>query len=377
MDVSAYDLLSTAVLLLDAQGRIDHANTAAEELFGSSRRQLKGQLVADLLGDDETLHTRLMQAVSGRFGILRQPLSVKRPGSAVPVNVAVVPLGGEAWSALVEVRVVEQHMLLERHQQLGKELAAQRETLRNLAHEVKNPLGGIRGAAQLLDTELGEHGLREYTRVVIAEADRLAHLVDRLITPQGASLRKERLNIHEICERVRMLVAAEFTNVRIRCDYDASLPELVGDFSRLLQAMLNIGRNAAQALTEQREHARIAAQVANQVAAGEDVVLQDAVQDVLVEPLQLVLRTRVARQVLLAESQVPLAVVVSIIDNGPGVPPELADKLFHPLVTGRAAGTGLGLSLAQEFVLQHGGLLECDSRPGHTEFRMILPLEAK
>lgn len=378
MDVSAYDLLSTAVLLLDAQGRIDHANTAAEELFGSSRRLLKGQRAADLLGDDETLHARLMQAVAGKFGILRQPLSVSRSGAAapVPVNVAVVPLRDGRWAALVEVRIVEQHMLIERHQQLGKELAAQRETLRNLAHEVKNPLGGIRGAAQLLDTELGEHGLREYTRVVIAEADRLAHLVDRLIAPQGASLRRERLNIHEICERVRMLVAAEFTSITIRCDYDASLPELNGDFSRLLQAMLNIARNAAQALTEQADLADLAQRAAAAKDAATGSVGPDRPATAPAAP-QLLLRTRVARQVLLAESQAPLAVVVSVIDNGPGVPPELADKLFHPLVTGRAAGTGLGLSLAQEFVLQHGGLLECDSKPGHTEFRMILPLEAK
>src|SRR5690606_4296751 len=137
-------------------------------------------------------------------------------------------------------------------------------------------------AAQLLDTELGAHPLREYTSVVIAEADRLAHLVDRLITPQGTSLRRERLNIHEICERVRMLVRAEFPSVAIRCDYDASLPELTGDFARLLQAMLNIGRNAAQALSEQAGPA----------------------------PRELTLRTRVARQVLLAEAQAPLAVVV-------------------------------------------------------------------
>jgi len=345
-DISAYDLLSTAVLLLDSQGRIDDANTAAEELFGSSRRALAGQEVAGLLGDG-TLQPRLMQAMSGRFGILRQPLSVNRQGTALPVNVTVVPLRGEPWAALMEIRIVEQHMLLERHQQLARELAAQRETLRNLAHEVKNPLGGIRGAAQLLDAELGEHGLREYTHVVIAEADRLGHLVDRLITPQGASLRRERLNIHEICERVRMLVQAEFTGVQIRCDYDASLPELTGDFSRLLQAMLNIARNAAQALTE---------------------------HDGPSQP-ELTLRTRVARQVLLAEYQTRLTVVVSLVDNGPGVPPGLMDKLFHPLVTGRAEGTGLGLSLAQEFVLQHGGILECDSRPGCTEFRMILPLE--
>lgn len=343
----AYDLLSTAVLLLDAEGRVDFANTAAEELFSSSRRTLTGRYVAELLGGDEALQAHLLEAVAGKFGVLRQPLSISLRNVSVPVNVAVVPLRGEPWAALVEVRVTEQHMLLERHQQLGKELAGQRETLRNLAHEVKNPLGGIRGAAQLLDAELSQEDLREYTGVIIAEADRLAHLVDRLIAPQGGSLRKERLNIHEICERVRMLVASEFTDITVRRDYDASLPELWGDFSRLLQAVLNIARNGAQALTEQPVE----------------------------RPPVLTLRTRAARQVLLAEHQVRLAVVLSVIDNGPGVPPELADKVFHPLVTGRADGTGLGLSLAQEFVLQHGGILECQSQPGHTEFRLILPLE--
>lgn len=347
MDVSAYDLLSTAVLLLDERGRIDFANAAAEELFSASRRILAGQDVATLLSDDHTLSARLREASTGRFGVLRQPLSVKRNDTTVPVNVAIVPLQGEPWAAVVEVRVIEQHILVERHQQLGKELAAQRETLRNLAHEVKNPLGGIRGAAQLLDAELGDRDLREYTQVIIAEADRLAHLVDRLIAPQGAELRRQWLNIHEVCERVRMLVGAEFTAIAIERDYDASIPEFRGDFSRLLQAMLNIARNAAQALTEQPGQ----------------------------EPPTLTLRTRVARQALLADHQAALALVVSVTDNGPGVPAGLADKIFHPLVTGRANGTGLGLSLAQEFVQQHGGILECDSKPGHTEFRLTLPLE--
>lgn len=347
MDPAAYDLLATAVLLLDVDGRVDFANSAAEELLGSSRRILAGVPACDLLQGDETFPSHLAAAAAGRFGVLRQTLTVSRAGTAIPVNVAVVPLAGAPWSTLVEIREVEPHMLLERHQQLGKELAAQRETLRNLAHEVKNPLGGIRGAAQLLQSDLETPELHEYTRVIIAEADRLAHLVDRLIAPQGDSLQRERINIHEVCERVRRLVAAEFTSIAIQRDYDASLPELSGDFARLLQAMLNIARNAAQAMTEQGG---------------------------AVAPT-LILRTRIARQVLLADHQAPLAVVVSFIDNGPGVPPELAEKVFHPLVTGRAEGTGLGLSLAQEFVLQHGGVLECDSRPGHTEFRMILPLE--
>jgi len=349
MDVNAYDLLSTAVLLLDHRGRIDHANTAAEELFGMSRRALAGHAAADLLGDEGFLPAHIPEAMAGRFGILKQALTVTRPDGVLPVGVSVVPLGeGAPWAALIEVRIMEQHLLAERHQQLGKELAAQRETLRNLAHEVKNPLGGLRGAAQLLDTELGDHGLREYTGVIMAEADRLAHLVDRLITPQGASLRKAMLNIHEVCERVRMLVGAEFTAVRIQRDYDASLPELSGDFSRLLQALLNIARNAAQALTEQA----------------------------VTESPTMILRTRVARQVLLPGHHARLAIVVSVIDNGPGVPPDLADKLFHPLVTGRANGTGLGLSLAQEFVVQHGGLLEWESRPGRSEFHITLPVES-
>lgn len=347
MDVAAYDLLSTAVLLLDADGRIEYVNTAAEELFGISHRHFVGQSAANLLGDDDGLQARFMDAVHGKFGVLRQPLTVRRRDSVVPVSVALVPLRNEAWAALMEVRIVEHHALLDRHQQLGKEVAAQRETLRNLAHEVKNPLGGIRAAAQLLEVELDDPGLREYTAVIIAEADRLAHLVDRLIAPQGDSLHKTPLNIHEICERVRMLVGPEFSSVNIIRDYDASLPELLGDFPRLLQAVLNIARNAAQAMTENPDQ----------------------------QAPQLTFRTRVARQVLLSEHQASLAVVLSIIDNGPGVPPEILDKVFHPLVTGRAEGTGLGLSLAQEFVLQHGGVLECDSRPGRTEFRMILPLE--
>lgn len=349
MDVAAYDLLSTAVLLLDADGRIEYVNTAAEELFGISQRHLAGQNAADLLGDDDSLRTRFMDAVQGKFGVLRQPLKVRRGDGIVPVSVALVPLRNEAWAALMEVRVVEHHALLARHQQLGKEVAAQRETLRNLAHEVKNPLGGIRAAAQLLEGELVEPGLREYTSVIIAEADRLAHLVDRLIAPQGDSLHKTPLNIHEVCERVRMLVGPEFSAIRITRDYDASLPEFLGDFPRLLQAVLNIARNAAQAMTENPSQ----------------------------EDPHLIFRTRVARQVLLCDQPASLAIVLSIIDNGPGVPPEIMDKVFHPLVTGRAEGTGLGLSLAQEFVLQHGGVLECDSRPGRTEFRMILPLELR
>ena len=238
--------------------------------------------------------------------------------------------------------------MIERNLHLSQELDVQRESLRNLAHEVKNPLGGIRGAAQLLEAELDDGSLREYTRVIMSEADRLSGLVDRLIAPQRQALEAARFNIHEICERVYTLLQAEYgPRLEIVRDYDASAPDLMGDRERLLQALLNIARNAAQALTE----------------------------DASVKAPQLTLRTRIGRGLILARRSVRMGIVVSVIDNGPGVPEALHDKIFHPLVTGRASGTGLGLSLAQEFVQQHGGVVEFDSTAGHTEFRMILPLE--
>jgi len=225
----------------------------------------------------------------------------------------------------------------------------QRESLRNLAHEVKNPLGGIRGAAQLLEAELGQGDLREYTSVIVSEADRLRALIDRLIAPQGDSLKMLRFNVHEICERVYTLVRAEFSPViEVRRDYDASVPDLTGDRERLVQALLNVARNGAQALLE---HGSASAPM-------------------------LTLRTRIGRQLVLASRPVRMGVVISVIDNGPGIPEALRDKVFHPLVTGRASGTGLGLSLAQEFVQQHGGVIEFDSCAGCTEFRLILPLES-
>jgi two-component system nitrogen regulation sensor histidine kinase GlnL len=347
MDTASYDLLSTAVLLLDHDGVIQHANTAAEELFSISRRLLSGRPVHELFSTDSGLNERLPDALDGKFGILRQDLKIQRGSEHIAVGLALVPLQGQAWAALMEIRVLEHHLLLDRHRQLSKELTAQRESLRNLAHEVKNPLGGIRGAAQLLQAELNDPGLSDYTQVIIAEADRLAGLVDRLIAPQGGVLQRTQFNIHQVCERVLRLAGIEFPSIAFARDYDASVPEVNADFSRILQALLNLVRNAAQALTE--------------TSTG--------------VPPALLIRTRIGRQLLLGEHQTKLAVIVAVIDNGPGVPEGLRDKLFHPLVTGRASGTGLGLSLAQEFVQQHAGIVEFDSRPGHTEFRLILPLE--
>lgn len=314
MDPSSYDMLTTAVLLLDGNHCIRHANTAAEERFGLSRRQMEG-LAADEL-------------VSTAHSVIKMPLQ------------------GLPWAWLYEIPVRQAKLDDRQHARTGQD--AQRESLRNLAHEIKNPLSGLRAAAQLLEAELSDPELRDYTQVIVAEADRLVKLVDRLVIPQSQGLEIRRFNVHEVCERVYTLLQAEFGHrIRIVRDYDASAPEIKADFSRVLQALLNIGRNAGQALTE------------NSIA----------------DEARLVLRTRVGHQLVLPHQQVRMGLIISVQDNGPGVPEALRDKVFHPLLTGRATGTGLGLSLAQEFVQQHGGVIEFDSEPGHTEFRIMLPLE--
>jgi two-component system nitrogen regulation sensor histidine kinase GlnL len=227
------------------------------------------------------------------------------------------------------------------------QIEVNKELLRNLAHEIKNPLGGIRGAAQLLQMDLIDKSLIEYTQVIIHEADRLQSLVDRLLAPHRQPHKLGIVNIHEICERVRQLILVEFPQgLTVVRDYDASIPEFQGDREQLIQALINIAHNAAQALEE-----RIADGTAS-----------------------LTFRTRIDRQVLLGKARHKLALQLHVIDNGPGVPPEIKDRIFYPLVTGRAGGSGLGLSLAQNFVQQHGGIIECESAPGRTEFRMLIPL---
>lgn len=352
MNVDAFDLLATSVLLLNGQGHIEYANAAAEDLFGRSRKQLCGQPATVLFEPPDLLQVSIDQAVAGQVADVRQVSSLRRGMESVEVTVTTVGLMGQPWPVLIETREIEQRVLADRNKRLVDEIDAHRELLRNLAHEVKNPLGGLRGAAQLLEAELPNAMLTEYTQVIISEADRLQVLVDRLSGSQRMPLKKQMVNIHEICERVCALVQAEFREgVSVLRDYDASMPDIPGDEARLIQSVLNVVRNAAQELAIQ--------------PPGQDVP----------KP-RITLRTRVARQVMLAHRQHRLALVLSVIDNGPGVPESIRDRIFHPLVTARPGGTGLGLSLAQDFVQQHGGILEFESRPRHTEFRLVLPMES-
>lgn len=341
------DLLSTAVLLLDAKARIVHVNQAAELLLDTSRKTLVGQPVGRVLGDETEIRQLVADAESNAFGQRKQIMELRRAGrEALPVQVTATAQFGEPTPVVLEVSEIEQQLKVDREErQLGL-TEANRQLMRNLAHEIKNPLGGVRGAAQLLEAELSPDQ-REYTRVIIAEADRLQALVDRLLVPHRSPRVLADVNIHEVLERVRMVMLAEFPRgLAIERDYDASAPDVRGDKEQLIQAVLNVVRNAAEALEER-------------IAAGD---------------ARIILRTRVARQVTIARTRHRLALDVHVIDNGPGIPDELKDRIFFPLVSGRDSGTGLGLTLAQTFIQQHDGLIEVDSRPGRTDFRILLPL---
>ncbi|HMG59002.1 MAG TPA: nitrogen regulation protein NR(II) [Burkholderiales bacterium] len=347
------DWLATAVVLLDRVLHVKYVNPAAETLFAASRKSILDQPFPGLFADSGSLAALLHQAIREERGFADQDLILVPTGQEpLHLDCIVTPVELPQAALLLELRPIDQRLRIEREEQRMTQHRANRELIRNLAHEIKNPLGGLRGSAQLLERELDRPSLREYTRVIIKEADRLQALMDRLLTPHRPPNHVP-MNIHEVCERVRSLILAEFPEgIRVRRDYDVGLPEFRGDPEQLIQAVLNIARNAAQAILGAR--ATTAAGLQNR---GE-----------------IVLRTRVARQVTLARRFHRLALELQVVDNGPGVPAEIRDQIFYPLVSGREGGTGLGLTLAQTFVQQHHGVVECDSQPGRTSFRIVLPL---
>ncbi len=345
------DLLSSAVIVLDAGSRITYANAAAEILLESSAKALTGQKLDQLFFNGGRLAEIFQEAVQHRFADKRLDLTLERVGrEPLQVHVIVTALDNPDTPVLIELRENVQQLKLDREERLLDQSQVNKELIRNLAHEIKNPLGGIRGAAQLLELELPERQLkelREYTQVIIKEADRLQTLVDRLLAPHRRPHIVGDVNIHEVCERVRSLIVAEFPHgLTIKRDYDLSVPEFRGDKEQLIQAVLNIAHNAAQALAER-------------IGNGDALIT---------------LQTRVARQVTLAKIRYRLALDLHIIDNGPGIPPDIQDRVFYPLVSGKDGGSGLGLTLAQTFVQQHMGVIECESRPGCTDFRILIPL---
>jgi two-component system nitrogen regulation sensor histidine kinase GlnL len=341
---SGLDLLSSAVVLVDAGLIVRHLNPAAENLFEVSSRQLLGHPLSKLVGEPPELSAALDNALKNNWSYTGHNIRIQRsPDVQLNVDCTVTPVDAGNAKLLLEVRPIDQQLKAAREEQLAQQQQANRELVRNLAHEIKNPLGGIRGSAQLLERELASEPLKEYTQVIIEEADRLQDLMQRLLSSHRV-MQPALVNIHEILERVRRLIHAEYHEVSVRRDYDTSLPDITGDREQLIQAILNISRNAAQAMHGKGE---------------------------------VIYRTRAARHVTLAKKHYELALELQVIDNGPGVPDDIRDKIFYPLVSGCEKGSGLGLTIAQSFVQQHGGTVEVNSRPGRTCFSLMLPLARK
>lgn len=339
------EFLATGVVLLDADLHIQALNLSAENLLEVSASRALGSALEELLDESNEWYPLLHQAIAENYPMVRRAIPLTtRTGQERTVDITLSPIAGKLKSGclLVEINTVDRLQAISRDESEWQAQATLKEIMKGVAHEVKNPLGGIRGAAQLLAGELGNPDLQEYTDIIISEVDRLHTLVDRMMGPRER-MESEPTNIHEITEHVRQLIEAEAKGgLEIERDYDPSLPEFSADGGQLTQAVLNLVRNAWQACGE----------------GG-----------------QISLRTRVLRQFTVGGSRYKLVCALQVIDDGPGVSEELLPRLFLPMVTGNAKGTGLGLSIAQRIANQHGGLIQVQSEPGNTCFTLLLPME--
>ena len=339
------DSLSTAVLSFDADYRLLEINPAGEMLLDLSARQIAGETIDQWLPNNPILEQALHDTLSSQHPFTARETALSLPdGHEITVDFTINPVneGRVVTNLVLEMVQTDRILRLAQEERMLNQHITNRAVIRGVAHEIKNPLGGIRGAAQLLERELPNEALKEYTQIIIAEADRLRSLVDRMFGP-NQPLILEHCNIHEILQRVRKLIRAETGDeLTIRSQYDPSLPEIDMDRDQMMQAILNIARNAIEAM------------------AGKGV---------------LILRTRIERQFTIGTERHRLAIRVDIEDNGPGIPEQLRNDIFYPLVTGRPDGTGLGLSITQDIIARHGGLVQVESHPGKTEFSLFLPLE--
>ena len=335
------DHLRTGVMLLSGDLTVDFINPATEQILGRSLEQTIGLPVQQLLAGNGKMLATLSRAAHEAQGFTARQISVLRADmSEELVDCSATPL---AQGLLLELQSLDTQMRMLRDDQSARQQETTRELTKGLAHEVKNPLGGIRGATQLLAMELDDPKLREYTDVILSEVDRLRDLVDRMLGPRVAP-QFATTNVHEVLERALNLCAAEFgTDIEYVRDYDPSLPPLEADRDRLFQACFNVIRNAAQALEK-------------------------------TEQPKLSVCTRIARQLTISGNRFRSTLKIDIEDNGPGIDDALKDRLFYPMISGRADGTGLGLAMAQTIIGEHHGALEFVSRPGRTVFTLFLPL---
>lgn len=337
--------LTSTVLMFDSRLRLDYINPAGEMLFAISAKRLIGQRVTAFLPADSHLVMAMQRGLETGHPFTEHEVTLPIPGPReITVDYTVSPLKNQTGDngVLVELQQIDRQLRILREETQLAQQQTLRSLVRGLAHEIKNPLGGLRGAAQLLERELPDPELKEYTQIIIGEADRLQNLVNRMLGPNSLPNKKP-LNIHQVLEHVRQLVRVEAPpGIAIITNYDPSIPEILGDRDQLIQAVLNIVRNAVQAIGTTGE---------------------------------IILCTRALRQFTIGHRRHKLVVRVDIIDNGPGIPEDMLEIIFYPMVTGRAEGTGLGLSIAQSLVNQHGGLIQVESRPGRTDFHLLLPLD--
>ena len=343
------DALSTGIIMLDAQLCPIYANVAAQDLLAFSLNKARGRPFGDFLHDSNGLTTILRRSIETGEAFADRELTVRPAGAPRDLrtlDVTITPLEGQITGThlLLELADTTQRKRISRENDLLARLDGSRLMIKQLAHEIKNPLGGLRGAAQLLERELQQASLKEYTQVIIGEADRLAALVDSMAGPSRLP-QKANINVHEICEHVYHLLRAEARpGILVDRDYDPSLPNALLDRNQMIQALLNVARNALQAVGQEQSGGKV------------------------------LFRTRALSNVSIGSARHRLVASLQIEDNGPGVPDSLRSSIFYPLVTGRANGSGLGLAVAQELVTRNGGLIEFESEPGRTVFTLLLPL---
>lgn len=349
---SLLENLSTAVILLDQQLKAVYINPSAEVLLEVSGKRTSGSFVRDLFTESpDSIESLKHSIVAGHSYTKREAEFTLHNGNKITVDYSASPVAGVTPPVLlIEIQPRDRLIRISREEELLANQETTRILIRGMAHEIKNPLGGIRGSAQLLERELKDPSLHEYTQIIIEESDRLRNLVDRMLGPNKA-FKLEPTNIHEVLERVYSLINVEAKDrVRLIRDYDPSIPEFQGDKEQLIQAFLNISRNAMQALTQQTDRK---------------------------EPGNITFKTRPLRQFTIGHTRHRLVLRIDIIDDGPGISESLIQNIFYPMVSGRAEGTGLGLSITQGIIGQHQGLVECESEPGKTNFIIFIPLENK
>lgn len=346
---SLLDSLTTAVILLDNNFRVVDMNSAAESLLEISLKQVSDTSLGGYMHESIDAIEKIRKSLESQYQYTKRKARWRLyTGKRITVDYTVTPLP-ERGHILLEIRPLDRLLRISREETLITSQETTKNLIRGVAHEVKNPLGGIRGAAQLLDRELDTEELKEYTQIIISESDRLRNLVDRMMGPQQP-LEFKPTNIHEVLERVIAVVKAEAADkIRFVRNYDPSIPDVPGDAEMLIQAVLNIVRNAMQALLE---------------------------HTTTIEP-RITLNTRIYRQFTIGRNHYPLVAAINIEDNGPGIPNNIIEDIFYPMISGRAEGTGLGLSISQRLITQHHGLIECTSEPEKTIFSIYIPLDLK